>query len=110
MSLIDETLKTYKSSHTIKPWWEVCIYCDQPFTTDTFENTCQRCKFFDKYKDEFSAKVLLKFVFFCVSISLINCIIAIYVSKITQNIYHLLFLALICNLFIGTIFWRVVKK
>lgn len=110
MSLIDKTLETIKSSHTIKAWWEICIYCQQPFTTDTFEKTCQRCKFFDKYKDEFSAKVLLKFIFFCLLSSIINSFIGIYISKITENIYHLLFLALICNLFIGTIFWRVVKK
>ena len=110
MSLIDRTLISRKSSHTIKPWWEICIYCSQPFTTCTFEKTCQRCKFFDKFKDEFSAKVMLKFILFCTIIALSNSSIAIYLSKYLENIYHLLFLYVFLNLFIGTIFWRVVKK
>lgn len=110
MSLIDRTLISRKSSHTIKPWWEICIYCSQPFTTDTFEKTCQRCKFFDKYKDEFTAGVMLKFIFFCSIIALSNCISAIYLSKITGNIYHLLLFCALYDLCIGTIFWRVVKK
>ena len=110
MSLIDRTLISRKSSHTIKPWWEICIYCSQPFTTCTFEKTCQRCKFFDKFKDEFSAKVMLKFILFCTIIAFSNSSIAIYLSKYLENIYHLLFLYVFLNLFIGTIFWRVVKK
>jgi hypothetical protein len=110
MSLIDRTLISRKSSHTIKPWWEICIYCTQPFTTDTFEKTCQRCKFFDKYKDEFSAKVMLKFIFFSTLIALTNSTIAIYLSKYLENIYHLLFLYVFINLLIGTIFYRVVKN
>ena len=110
MSLIDKTLETYKSSHTVKPWWEICIYCSQPFITQTFEKTCQRCKIFDKYKDEFSAKVILKFILFCTIVALSNSIIAIYSSKITTNVYHLLLLSSFLNILIGTIFWRVVKN
>jgi hypothetical protein len=110
MSLIDRTLISRKSSHTIKPWWEICIYCTQPFTTDKFEKTCQRCKFFDKYKDEFSAKVMLKFILFCTIIGLSNSIIAIYLSKYIENIYYLLLLYAFLNLCIGTIFYRVVKN
>ena len=110
MSLIEETLITKKSSHTVKPWWEICIYCHQPFTTETFEKTCQRCKFFDKYKDQFTASVMLKFIFFCLVIALLNCIIAIYLSKITGNFYHLLFLCVLTDLCIGTIFYHIVKK
>jgi hypothetical protein len=110
MSLIDRTLISRKSSHTIKPWWEICTYCTQPFTTDTFEKTCQRCKFFDKYKDEFVAGVMLRFIFFSAIIALTNAVIAIYLSKITTNIYHLLFFYAFLNLCIGTIFYRIVKK
>ncbi len=110
MSLIDKTLITNKSSHTIKPWWEICIYCSQPFTTDTFEKTCQRCKFFDKFKDEFSAKVMLKFIFFCTIIGLSNSLLAVYSPKFSSNVYHLLLLYTISNLCIGTIFYRIVKK
>lgn len=110
MSLIDKTLISRKSSHTIKPWWEICIYCSQPFTTDTFEKTCQRCKFFDKYKDEFSAKVMLRFILFCTIIALTNSVIAIYLPKFTVNVYHLLLFYVFFNLCIGTIFYRIVKK
>ena len=110
MSLIDKTLITNKSSHTIKPWWEICIYCSQPFTTDTFEKTCQRCKFFDKFKDEFSASIMLKFIFFCTLVGLSNSLLAVYLPKISSNVYHLLLLYTIFNLCIGTIFYRIVKK
>jgi len=110
MSLIDRTLISRKSSHTIKPWWEICIYCTQPFTTDTFERTCQRCKFFHKYKDEFVAKIMLRFIMFCTIIALSNSFIAIYISKHLENIYHLLLLYAFINLCIGTIFYRVVKN
>ena len=110
MSLIDRTLISRKISHTIKPWWEICIYCSQPFTTDTFEKTCQRCKFFDKYKDEFSAKVMLKFILFCTIIALTNSLIVVYLSKLSSNVYHLLLFCTIINLCIGTIFYRIVKK
>lgn len=110
MSLLDKTLNKIKSSHTVKPWWEICIYCHQPFSTDTFEKTCQRCKFFDKYKDEYAAKVMLRFVFYCIIISLCNSFLAFYISKYTKNAYNYLFLSLLVNLCIGTIFWRIVKK
>lgn len=110
MSLIDRTLITKKSSHTIKPWWEICIYCTQPFTTARFEKTCQRCKFFDKYKDEFVAGVMLKFIFFCTVIALSNTGIGIYLSKYFHTMYQLMLFYTFFNLCIGTIFWRVVKK
>ena len=110
MSLIERTLISRKSSHTIKPWWEICTYCTQPFITCTFEKTCQRCKFFDKYKDEFVAKIMLKFIFFCTVIAVSNSIIGIFLSKYTQNHYHLLLLYAFLNLCIGTIFYRVVKN
>lgn len=110
MSLIDKTLITKISSHTIKSWWEICIYCSQPFTTDTFEKTCQRCKFFDKYKDEFSASVMLKFILFCSIVGLTNSVIAVYLPKLSSNLYHLLLFYTIFNLCIGTIFYRIVKK
>ena len=110
MSLLDKTLTPIKSSHTVNPWWEICIYCSQPFSTDTFENTCQRCKFFDKYKDEYSAKVMLRFIIFCVAIAVINAFLAFYVSKYTKNTYHYLVLSLFVDLVIGTIFYRIVKK
>lgn len=110
MSLIDRTLISRKSSHTIKPWWEICIYCTQPFTTDTFDKTCQRCKFFDNFKDQLISKIMLRLVFFCVLIALSNSIIAIYLSKYLENIYYLLLLYTVLDLCIGTIFYRIVKN
>ena len=110
MSLLDKTLNPVKSSHTVKPWWEICIYCSQPFSTDTFEKTCQRCKLFDKYKDEFSAKIMLKFIFFCIVISIINTFLAFYISKYTKNTNNYLLISLFVDLIIGTMFWRIVKK
>jgi hypothetical protein len=110
MSLLDKTLNPIISSHTVKPWWEICIYCSQPFSTDTFEKTCQRCKFFDKYKDEFSAKVMLRFILFCIVISIANAFLAYFLSKYTRNIHNYLLFSMFLDLIIGTIFWRIVKK
>ena len=110
MSLIEKTLETYKSSHTVKPWWEICIYCHQPFSTDTFEKTCQRCKFFDKYKEKYSAIIMLRFILFCIVISVTNAFLAYYLSKHTKNIYNYLLFSMFLDLIIGTIFWRIVKK
>ena len=110
MSLIDRTLISRKSSHTIKPWWEICTYCKQPFTTDTFDKTCQRCKHFEKYKDEFSSKVMLKFIFFTMASIIANSVIAVYLPKFTVNVYHLLLFYVFFNLCIGTMFYRIVKK
>jgi hypothetical protein len=54
--------------------------------------------------------VMLRFIFFCTIIAVSNSIIGIFLSKYTQNHYHLLLLNAFLNLFIGTIFYRVVKK
>ncbi len=110
MSLIDDSLNTHKSSHTVKAWWEICIYCYQPFTTDTFEKTCNRCKHFEKYKDEFASRVMIKFILFSTIIVILSSIIGPYLYKYTQNPYHFASVLTILNVIIGISLWRAVKK
>lgn len=110
MSLIDRTLISRKSSHTYKPWWEICTYCKQPFTTDTFDKTCQRCKHFEKYKDEFSSKVMLKFIFFTMASIIASSAFGPFLYKYIENKYHLALILLTLNVIIGISLWRAVKK
>ena len=110
MSLLDKLIPIQISHHTIKPWWEICIYCHQPFTTDTFEKTCERCKFFEKYKKEYQAKLMLRYVLAISASSIVTSIFALFLSKYVKNTYQILLLLTILNLFIGTMFYRSVKK
>jgi len=110
MRLLDDTIHTRKSSHTVKPWWEVCCYCHQPFTTDTFDKTCQRCKHFEKFKDEYASKVMIKFILSVTFITVVSAIIGPYLYKYTQNPYHFAGFLCILNVIIGISLWRAVKK
>ena len=110
MSLLDDSTRPRKSSHTIKPWWEVCFYCKQPFVTDTFEKTCQRCKHFEQFKDEFASKVMLKFIFYTTAITIISSVVGPYLYKYTKNPYHFALILCILNVIIGISLWRAVKK
>ncbi len=110
MGLLDDSIHTHKSSHTVKPWWEVCHYCHQPFTTSTFDKTCQRCKHFEKFKDEYASKVMIKFILFATLITVTSAIIGPYLYKYTQNPYHFAGFLSILNVIIGISLWRAVKK
>ncbi len=110
MSLLDDSLHTHKSSHKVKAWWEICIYCYQPFTTDTFEKTCNRCKHFEKFKDEFVSMVMVKFILFTTITIVASSIIGPSLYKYTQNSYHFAFILTILNVIIGISLWRAVKK
>jgi hypothetical protein len=110
MSLIDKTLITKKNSHTIKPWWEICIYCYQPFTTATFEKTCERCRFFEKYKKEYQAKLMIRYILAVTISAITTSIFALFLSKYVKNTYQILLFLSILNLIIGTIFYRSVKR
>lgn len=110
MSLLDDSLHTIKSSHTVKPWWEICIYCKQPFVTDTFEKTCNRCKHFEKYKDEFVSFVMIKFLLYATAITILSAFIGPTLYKYTKNPYHFAGVLSILNVIIGISLWRAVKK
>ena len=89
MSLLDKTLTPIQiSHHTIKPWWEICIYCCQPFTTETFDKTCERCKFFEKYKKEYQAKLMIRYVLAITISSILNATFAVFLSKFVKNTYQ----------------------
>jgi hypothetical protein len=53
---------------------------------------------------------MLKFILFCTIIGLTNSLVAVYLPKLSLNLYHLLLFYTILNLCIGTIFYRIVKK
>lgn len=110
MSLLDDSLHTNKSSHTVKAWWEICIYCKQPFITDTFEKTCSRCKHFEKYKDEFASNVMLKFLIYSTIVLVLSSALGPFLYKYTKNPYHFAGVLCILNVIIGISLWRAVKK
>jgi hypothetical protein len=110
MSLIDKTLITVVTSHTVKPWWEICIFCNQPFSTDTFEKTCNRCKHFEKYKDIFASRVMIKFILYSSLATILSSTVCPYLYKYTQNPYHFAVILSILNAIIGISLWRAVKK
>ena len=110
MGLLDDSLHPYKSSHTVKAWWEICVYCKQPFTTDTFEKTCNRCKHFEKYKDEFASRVMLKFILYSTIVTVLSAFIGPLLYKYTNNPYHFALILCFLNVFIGISLWRAVKK
>jgi len=110
MRLLDKELKSHKSSYTRKPEWVLCKYCRVPFLTSTFDLECQRCKVFVKYNIEYSAKVMLVFIFFALMNALVLVFTNIFVYKYTKNIYHISLAMTFETLLNGSILWKIVKK
>ena len=110
MGLLDDELKSYKSSCTRKPEWVLCKYCRVPFLTSTFDLECQRCKVFVKYNIEYSAKVMLVFLLFAIFNGTVLVCTNLFIYKFTKNIYHVSVLMTFETLIISSILWKIVKK
>lgn len=106
-----ENIKTKTvSKFTLPKWWVLCVICNVPFQTNTFEKTCNRCRHFEKYKEKHNAKVMLRFIFFSIITGLANVFIVFQVVKFTKNPYVLALILMIITFFIGTMLARSVKS
>jgi len=110
MRLLDKELKSYKSSYVRKPEWALCKYCKVPFLTSTFDLECQRCKVFVKYNIEYSAKVMLVFIFFALINGFALVSTNLFIYKFTKNIYHVSLVMTLETLIISSILWKIIKK
>lgn len=110
MGLLDDELKSHKSTCTLKPEWVLCKYCRVPFLSSTFELECQRCKVFVKYNIEYSAKVMLVFIFFAIINALVLVTTNLFIYKFTKNIYFVSLIMTVESMLIGSFLWKIIKK
>jgi hypothetical protein len=81
-----------------------------PFLTSTFDLECQRCKVFVKYNIEYSAKVMLVFIFFAFINGFTLVSTNLFIYKFTKNIYHVSIVMTLETLIISSILWKIIKK
>ncbi len=108
--MLDESLIVVKHEYTLKPEWVVCKYCKVPFLTQTFEDTCAKCKHFVKYKIEFSSKVMLFYTLSSFVNSIFILLITIFFVKFYYKLNILFFTITVFSFFIGGVFWKKLKR
>ena len=108
--MLDESLIVKKNSFTLPPQWIVCKYCKVPFLTQTFEDSCNRCKHIVKYKIEFANRVMFYFILLTIASSILFVLISmLFISyKINTNI--LFFILVAISLISGGVMWKMLKK
>ena len=110
MGLLDKELYSIKSEHIRKPEWALCKFCKVPFLTSTFSDTCERCSHFVQYKIEYNSKVMLFFIFICITANLSILASVFILLKITKNYGLIILASSIINIIEGSILWNIVKK
>jgi hypothetical protein len=108
--MIERSLRIRRSSYTVKPEWNICKFCKKPFETQTFDDTCNKCQHFVKYKIEFVHRVMLIYIAFIVTNSILCILITYNLIKYINDINIMLFLISLPLLFISSIMWKIFKS
>ena len=110
MRLFDVPLVKILSQCKLPEWWVICRFCSMPFKTSTFEDTCERCKHLDIYREKYISKVMVRFIIFSTVTALIFSFLVIYLSNYTRNINIILVFLLLAGVVIGGILLRIVNN
>lgn len=108
--MLDESLIVEKTSFTLPPEWIVCKYCKVPFLTQTFEDSCNRCKHIVKYKIEFANRVMFYFILLMLANSILFVLISMFFITYKINIKILFFILVSTSLISGGVMWKMLKK
>jgi hypothetical protein len=108
--MLDESLIVKKTSFTLPPQWIVCKYCKVPFLTQTFEDSCNRCKHIVKYKIEFANRVMFYFILLNTASSILFVLISMLFISYKINTKILFFILVSISLISGGVMWKMLKK
>ena len=110
MRLFNTPLVRILSQCKLPEWWVICRFCSMPFKTSTFEDTCERCKHLEVYREKYISKVMVRFIIFSTITALIFAYLVTYLTNYTRNINIILVFLLFAGVAIGGILLRIVNN
>lgn len=110
MGIFDRQVSSKVSECKLGKNWQICIYCNMPFQTDTFEKKCSRCKYFDVHLTRLKSKFMLFYIVTSLVTAVFYIFFLIRVIKITEKFEFLLLFMLFPTIFIGMLMWMIVNK
>lgn len=110
MSIFNRQIVKIVSESKAKKNWQICMYCNTPFLTDTFETKCVRCRYFDVHLVKIKARMMLLYIIFSSITAFVYAFSLVRLVKITEKLEFLLLFLLLPTIFIGMLMWMIVNK